>query len=353
MPTKKTKEKVPKTKLKNTKAARVKKKKPAKTGKKSLLPKNKRVVVLLVAALFIVIIGAAQAIILISMKNKNSVKEKVAKAPEYYFSKDEDISSFTTIVGERTYEEPVPVPESSEETKKSDAEKKDSDGAAKSGTEAEGKAASEGDTAASDEAKDTYKYVHLENASADLKTYKDYLETQKSFIDVTKENTTAESTESQTESENAECYQLAGPSSDSKTYLSITLETAGDSVTVTAGKGSESWNDFFKNQWNEQKKVISDIQKQPKSETSIEEAENTVRSQGQEKLKLTESADSYQFIASPGITKIEGKNYYTVRTYKRLPDSTLTYVATYLCDCNDNSVGFQYDEITGQTTPLG
>ena len=350
MPTKKTKEKVPKTKLKKPKAARVKKEKPAKTGKKSLLPKNKRVVILLVAALFIVIIGAAQAIILLSMKNKNTVKEKVAKAPDYYFSKDEDISSFTTIVGERTYEEPAPVPESSEETKKSEAEKK-SDDSAKSGTEAEGKAASEGDTA--DEAKDTYKYVHLENASADLKTYKDYLETQKSFIDVTKENTTAESTESETKSENAECYQLAGPSSDSKTYLSITLETAGDSVTVTAGKGSESWNDFFKSQWNEQKKVISDIQKQPKSETSIEQAENTVRSQGQEKLKLAESPDSYQFIASPGITKIEGKNYYTVRTYKRLPDSTLAYVATYLCDCNDNSVGYQFDEVTGQTTPLG
>ncbi|NNJ32357.1 hypothetical protein [Lacrimispora defluvii] len=351
MPTKKTKEKVPKTKLKKPKAARVKKEKPAKTGKKSLLPKNKRVVILLVAALFIVIIGAAQAIILLSMKNKNAVKEKVAKAPDYYFSKDEDISSFTTIVGERTYEKPAPVPESSEETKKSGAEKKESDDAAKSGTEAEGKAASEGDTA--DKANDTYKYVHLENASADLKTYKDYLETQKSFIDVTKENTTAESTESETKSENAECYQLAGPSSDSKTYLSITLETAGDSVTVTAGKGSESWNDFFKKQWNEQKKVISDIQKLPKSETSIEKAENTVRSQGQEKLKLTESADSYQFIASPGITKIEGKNYYTVRTYKRLPDSTLAYVATYLCDCSDNSVGFQYDEVTGQTTPLG
>ncbi|MDF2887407.1 MAG: hypothetical protein K0R23_1792 [Lacrimispora sp.] len=348
MPTKKTKIKEPTKKPKNPKAARVKKEKPAKTGKKSLFPKNKRVVILLVAALFIIIIGAAQAIILLSMKNKNSVKEAVVKAPEYYFSKDEDLSSFTTIVGERTYEvpAPAPVPESSEQTKKADSTEKESDSTAKSGTEAEGKAASK-------EVKDTYKYVHLDNASADLKSYKDYLETKKSFIDVTKESTAAESTESKTKSEDTECYQLAGPSSDSKTYLSITLESAGDSVTVTAGKSSESWNDFFKNQWNEQKKVISDIQKQPKSETSIEQAENTVRSQGQEKLKLTESADSYQFIASPGISKIEGKNYYTVRTYKRLPDNTLTYVATYLCDCSDNSVGFQYDEITGQATPLG
>ena len=71
--------------------------------------------------------------------------------------------------------------------------------------------------------------------------------------------------------------------------------------------------------------VWTDIHKQPKSETSIEIAANTVRSQGQENLKLTESAVSYQFIASPGITKIGGKNYYTVRTYKRLPDNTLSY----------------------------
>lgn len=345
MPTKKRPIKEPKTKSKKPKAAKVKKEKPAKTGKKNLLPKNKRVVVLLVAALFIIIIGAAQAIILLSMKNKNTEKEKVVKAPGYYFSKDEDISSFTTIVGERAYEEPAPIPESSEQSEKADSTAKESDGAAKSGTEAE-------DKAASGEAKDTYKYVHLDNASADLKSYKDYLETKKSFIDVTKENAAAESTESETKTEDTECYQLAGPSSDSKAYLSITLESAGDSVTITADKGSESWNDFFKNQWNEQKKVISDIQKQPKSETSIETAENTVRSQGQEKLKLTESPDSYKFIASPGISKIEGKNYYTVRTYKRLPDNTLTYIATYLCDCSDNSVGFQYDEITGQTTPL-
>ena len=351
MPTKKTKIKEPKTKLKKPKAAKVKKEKPAKAGKKTLLPKNKRVVVLLVAALFIVIIGAAQAIILLSIRNKNTVKEKVAKSPEYYFSKDEDISSFTAIVGDRTYEEPESVPESSKETEKTDSAKKESDPASTS--ESEGKTASEGDTSAADQQKDTYKYVKLDNASADLKSYKDYLETQKSFIDVTEESTAAETTESETKSENSECYQLAGPSSDSKSYLSITLESEGDSVTVTAGKGSESWNDYFKNQWNQQKKVISDIKKQPKSETSIEEAENTVRSQGQEKLKLTESADSYQFIASPGISKIDGKDYYTVRTYKRLPDNTLTYVATYLCDCADNSVSFQFDEITGQTTPLG
>ena len=345
MPTKKTKIKEPKTKLKKPKAAKVKKEKPAKAGKKSLLPKNKRVVVLLVAALFIVIIGAAQAIILLSVRNKNTVKEKVAKSPEYYFSKDEDISSFTAIVGDRTYEEPKSVPESSKETEKSDTDKKESD--------AEGKAASEGDTSAADQQKDTYKYINLDDPSADLKSYKNYLETQKSFIDVTEESSAAENTESETNSENSECYQLAGPSSDSKSYLSITLESEGDSVTVTAGKGSESWNDYFKNQWNQQKKVISDIKKQPKSETSIEQAENTVRSQGQEKLKLTESADSYQFIASPGISKIDGKDYYTVRTYKRMPDNTLTYVATYLYDCADNSVSFQFDEITGQTTPLG
>ena len=122
---------------------------------------------------------------------------------------------------------------------------------------------------------------------------------------------------------------------------------------VTSKTGDEPWNNYFKDQWDQQKKVIEDIQKQPKSETSIEQAENTVRDQGQAKLKLSESADSYEYIASPGISKIDGKDYYTVRTYKRQPDDTLIYVATYLCDYSNNSVGFQYDEVTGQATPLG
>ena len=295
------------------------------------MPKNKRALVLLVAALFIIIIGAAQAVILISMRHKAPAKEKVPKAPEYYFSKNEDISSFTTIVGKRTFEKQEP----------------DSESAAKSAADAKSS------TTTPVEPEDTYKYVNLDNASEDLKSYKDYLETKKSFIDVTAESTAAASTEGETKSENAEFYQLSGPSNDSKSYLSITLESSGNSVTVTAGKGSESWNDYFKNQWDQQKQVISDIQKQSKAETTIEQAENTVRSQSQEKLKLSESTDSYQFIASPGISKIDGKDYYTVRTYKRLPDSTLTYIATYLCDCSDNSVGFQYDEVSGKATPLG
>ncbi|WP_097005973.1 hypothetical protein [Lacrimispora amygdalina] len=337
MPTKKTNIKKTKTKQKPQKAVKGKAKKPKETRKKSLLPKNKRVLVLLVAALFIIIIGAAQAVILISMRHKAPAKEKVPEAPEYYFSKNEDISSFTAIVGKRTFEKQEPVAES----------------AAKSAADVKSSTTAQGDATAEVEPKDTYKYVNLDNASEDLKSYKDYLETKKSFIDVTAESIAAASTESETKSENAEFYQLSGPSNDSKSYLSITLESSGNSVTVTAGKGNESWNDYFKNQWNQQKQVISDIQKQPKTETTIEQAENTVRSQGQEKLKLSESADSYQFIASPGISKIDGKDYYTVRTYKRLPDSTLTYIATYLYDCSDNSVGFQYDEVTRKTTPLG
>lgn len=331
MPIKKTNIKKTKTKLKPQKAVKGKAEKPKKTRKKNILPKNKRALVLLVAALFIIIIGAAQAVILISMRHKAPAKEKVPKAPEYYFSKNEDISSFTTIVGKRTFEKQEP----------------DSESAAKSAADAKSS------TTTPVEPEDTYKYVNLDNASEDLKSYKDYLETKKSFIDVTAESTAAASTEGETKSENAEFYQLSGPSNDSKSYLSITLESSGDSVTVTAGKGSESWNDYFKNQWDQQKQVISDIQKQPKPETTIEQAENTVRSQSQEKLKLSESTDSYQFIASPGISKIDGKDYYTVRTYKRLPDSTLTYIATYLCDCSDNSVGFQYDEVSGKATPLG
>ena len=114
------KEKVPKTKTKKTKAAKVKKAKgkPAKAAKtkgKSLLPKNKRVLVLLAAALMIIIIGSAQAIILLTAKKKDVSKEQVQKAPSFYFSKDEDISSVTEIVGEREFEK-QPASAAGEET---------------------------------------------------------------------------------------------------------------------------------------------------------------------------------------------------------------------------------------------
>ena len=151
MPTKKTnikdpKIKNPKMKQKKPKAAKVKKAKPPKSGKKRLLPKNKRVLVLLTAGLMLVIVGSAQAVILLTMRNKNTEKEPVPKAPEYYFSKDEDISSFTAVVGNRSYEIPASEPESQEETTA------DQSGPA-------GK---------------VYKYVHLEDSSADLNNYLDY-----------------------------------------------------------------------------------------------------------------------------------------------------------------------------------
>ena len=177
---------------------------------------------------------------------------------------------------------------------------------------------------------------------------------KKNFIDVTdRSQKPGQTTTEEASKADTEIYQLAGPSKDSSSYLSITLESQAGSYTVTTAKENQPWNTYFKDQWNQQKKVIADFEKQPKATNTIEQAEETVRSQGQEKLGLPDAAESYEYIAAPGISKIDGKNYYTVRAYKRHSDDTLIYVASYLFDYDTSSVAFQYDEVTEKATPLG
>lgn len=343
-------EKIPKTPSKKGNAVKNKqnKVKPAKAPKdkgKGLLPKNKRVLVLMGAALLIVIMGSVQAIILLTSQKKGEQEEKAGVAPTYYFSKEEDISSVTEIVGERDFEkleasETSPDTETKEPVNQNDIPEESSAGTA---SRTSGLGAS-------------YKYIHVEDTSADIKSYMDYLEGKKNFINVTDKPEQSESGQpsaDETLKTSSEFYQLAGPSKDSASYLSITLESEADSYTVTTSKESQPWSTYFKDQWNQQKKIIADFEKQPKATNTIEQAEDAVRSLSQEKLGLAEAADSYEFIASPGISKIDGKNYYTVRTYKRQPDSTLIYIATYLFDYETSNVAFQYDEVTGNATPLG
>ncbi|WP_077611019.1 hypothetical protein [Clostridium sp. Marseille-P2415] len=351
--TKTEKAKIPDTKLKKGKPAKTKQKKakPIKAPKvkgKNPFSKNKKALVLLVAALMVVIVGAAAAIILLTLPKKVRTDEKAAEAPAYYFSKEEGISSVTEVVGERNFEK-VTVPKTAQ-TESTESEEHGSEDSQGSQTQA---AKESGETTAESNGQgETYKYLNVDDVSADLKSYRSYLEEEKNFIDVTGKKQTTESSAEESQEESTEFYQFAGPSKDSDSYLSITLESETGSYTVTACKEKQSWNTYFKDIWNQQKKEIEDYEKVPKATNTIEKAEETVRAQGQEKLGLPEAADSYEFIAAPGISKIDGKDYYTVRTYKRLPDDTLSYVATYLFDYNTSNVAFQYNEATREITPL-
>lgn len=319
--------------------------KPAKASKdkgKGLLPKNKRVLVLMGAALLIVIMGSVQAIIMLTSQKKGESEEKAEVAPTYYFSKEEDISSVTEIVGARDFKK-LEASEASSETETKETVDQTTESSSGTASRTSGLEAS-------------YKYLHVEDTSADIKSYMDYLEEKKNFINITDKSEQPESGQPSSEETPKTCsefYQLAGPSKDSASYLSITLESEADSYTVTTSKESQPWSTYFKDQWNQQKKIIADFEKLPKATNTIEQAEDAVRTLSQEKLGLAEASDSYEFIASPGISKIGGKNYYTVRTYKRQPDSTLIYIATYLFDYETSNVAFQYDEVTGKTTPLG
>jgi hypothetical protein len=341
-------EKIPKTPQKKGKAEQNKQNKaePVKASKdkgKGILPKNKRVLVLMSAALLIVIMGSVQAIILLTSQKKEP-KEKAEAAPTYYFSKDEDISSVTEIVGERDFIK--------QETSKASLETETKETGDQTEKTKESSAGAASQTSGLEE---SYKYLHAEDTSADIKSYMDYLEGKKNFINVTDNSQQTESGQpsaDETAKTSSEFYQLAGPSKDSASYLSITLESEADSYTVTTSKENQPWGTYFKDRWNQQKKIIDDFEKQPKATNTIEQAEAAVRSMGQEKLGLAEAADSYEYIASPGISKIDGNNYYTVRTYKRQPDDTLIYIATYLFDYNTSSVAFQYNEVTGKASPL-
>ncbi|WP_349948320.1 hypothetical protein ABFV83_07750 [Lacrimispora sp. BS-2] len=345
------KEKIPKTKPQKGKAIKTKqnKVKPAKAPKnkekgKGLLPKNKRVLVLMAAALLIVIMGSVQAIVLLTSQKKDVQKEEAQEAPTYYFSKDEDISSVTEIVGERDFKKQ----EASEASL--DTETKETEDQTEKPEESSAGASSQ--TSGMGEC---YKYLNVEDTSADIKSYMDYLEEKKNFINITDKSQQPESGQpsaDEASKTSSEIYQLAGPSKDSSSYLSITLESEADSYTVTTSKENQPWNTYFKDQWNQQKKIIADFEKQPKAANTIEQAEDAVRAQSQEKLGLPEAIDSYEYITAPGISKIDGNDYYTVRTYKRQPDNTLIYVATYLFDYNTGSVAFQYNEVTGKAVPL-
>lgn len=294
--------KAPVSKIKPTTTPNIKEKIP--------LKKKKRIPVFVLAALLLVVIGSTMAILLLPTQKKEIPKETAQKAPSYYFSKEEGISSITEIVGERDFER---------------------------------------QTALEDGIEKQYSYLHAENPSADLKSYMDYLESEKNFIDVTEKSHQDERTPNQ---EAAEIHQLAGPSKDSAAYLSIALKSNTDSYTLTIRKENQPWNTYYKDQWNQQKKIVEDLKKQPKAANTIEQAEDTVRSQGPEKLGLPGTADSYEYIGAPGVSKIEGTNYYTVRAYKRQPDKTLIYAASYLLDYSTNKVAYQYDEVTGKATPL-
>lgn len=325
---KKTKTSIAKTKPKKGKPAKV-----PKTKKKSASPKNKKILMLLVAALILIILGAAAAIILLTMPNKRVTriaKEETPKAPAYYFSKKEDISSITKIVGTRNFQKLTSTPKSSE---------------------SEDDSAQEAEETSQEE---VYQYSQIEDVSGDLKSYLEYLEGDKNFIDVTqKEQQAPDSSKESSSEEQNEFYQFAGPSNDSESYLFVTLESKDDSYTVITSQGNEPWNTYFKDLWGKQQKTIEEFQKQPKATNTIAQAENTVRAQGQKKLGLPEKADSYEYIAAPGLSQIDGKEFYTVRTYKRQPDNTLIYIATYLYDYKTSQVSYAFDEISRKYTPLG
>lgn len=364
------KEKAPKTKQKKQKVVKPKQKRPKRAAPKlkipkmpkfkvpklpkaqgkNPLPKNKKILVLVVAALILVIVGAAAAIILLTMSKKDKKEEAPPEAPAYYFSKDEELSSITTVVGEREFKNLTVIPEETESEK--ETTEKDED--AEETSEADSEEETTGETTAEEAPvpDEVYQYLHIEDVAGDIKAYRTYLENEKNFFDVTEKTPPSEEEAGEEKDESQKVYTFAGPSVDENSHLTIILETAADSYTVTARKEDDGWNTYFRKLWEDQQKTIEEYLKKPKATTSIEQAEDTVRSQGEEKLGLPEPTEAYEFIAAPGLSKVDGTDYYRVRTYKKQEGDTLIYMGTYLFNYDTSQVSYKFDEITGETTPL-
>ena len=137
----------------------------------------------------------------------------------------------------------------------------------------------------------------------------------------------------------------------SDAYLEIIIEAEDDSFTVTALKKGEAWNSYVTQLWDEEKK--KNRQKTPEEpKSTMQIAEEKVRSMSQEALKLQEPVDTYSFVCTPGLIKLEDKDFYRVSAYKKKENGTMIYECAYLVECASRKVSYKYNYVTEETELL-
>lgn len=277
----------------------------------------------------ILILAAAAAAAVSALAIKRGREEKAELPPESYFAKTEELPSVTDILGERNFEK-LGLGEAAKVRKAGAQEQEETETVPKE--------------SAAEDLMEKYRYYPVEDAKEEVHQYRDYLMSERNFLDVTGVD------QEETEKEGVSC-RLAGPSREEGCYLEITIETEGSSYTVTAVKKKEPWNSYVSRLWEEEKtKKTAAETEEPKSSREI--AEERVRSMTQAQLKLPEPVSSYEFIANPGLVNVDGKDYYQVGAYKKLENGTLTYECAYLMDYASGNVDYKYDDVTEKTEPL-
>lgn len=303
--------------------------------------KTKKIIIIsLFLAIACLVTGIAGGIF-ISLKRSTSQN----LSPEHYFSKSEQVSSITDIVGERStftsVNEASPdntaVLESSDENGNADISNKAENGTAASSDEAEAAPKSQPLEKASESSSIIYNYSS-NTVQQDVADYVAYLKSEKNFIEITNVRKNAQDESSTTR-------YLAGASQDEDSYLSITISEGADSYSISAVKENQPWNSFLTELWNTSYHQFSAEETSP----TIVSAEEHVRSASQQFLNLPHPTDAYRFISKRGLIRVNNNDYYCVSAYLPNEIGTFDYECAFLVDAASGAIKYQYDESTGET----
>lgn len=292
---------------------------------KKIGSKKKTVIIILAVAVALIIISIAAL-----LGRSAARRDRTPQPPARYFAKSEDLSSVTDIVGDRRFEAMM-------------------EEAAESTEEASETAATENAPAKETEEKgeniERYAYFPTESVEEDVTAYMDYLKSEKTFLDVTEGEGEPE------EGAQTRIYRLSGPSQDEKCHLEITIEVGESSYTLTAVKVDEPWNSYVSGLWTDEKEKEAN-RKPEEAVSSMEMAQEAVKSLGEARLNLPKPIDQYDFRTGMGVVNVDGRDYYKVGTYERQENGTVTYECAYLVDFDSGTVAYKYNDATDEKEAL-
>lgn len=305
-----------------------------KKEEKNMLKKGKlekkTVIIILAVGIALMIISIAALLGRMAAR-----RDRTPQPPARYFAKSENLSSVTEVVGDRRFETVTDgAVENREETSAAEPAETSETGLTESAAAEE-----------KGENIERYAYFPTESVEEDVTAYMDYLKSEKTFLDVTEGEGDPE------EGAQTRIYRLSGPSEDEKCHLEITIEIADNSYTLTAAKVDEPWNSYVSGLWTEEKKKEAN-RKPEEAVSSMEMAQEAVKSLGEARLNLPKPIDQYDFRTGMGVVNVDGRDYYKVGTYERQENGTVTYECAYLVDYDSGAVAYKYNDATDEKEAL-
>lgn len=218
-----------------------------------------------------------------------------------------------------------------------------------------------------------------EDVAEEVGTYLEYLQNEKSFIDITniavnmgefgefaQEDSEGDVPEEEVQ-DGPVFHVLTGPAADEEQSLLISVVCYPAYYQVRTWTQEVPWTQQMSMLWGERDRQDEErrerelAKEQGETEGMSEEEETEeidtieelVSSLGQEALQLPEPVDRYEFIFNSGNVRIDGKEYRRVGTYyKNEKTGTVNYECTFLVDEN-GEVHYKYYDATGEVEPLG